>query len=164
MLIAAGGVGAVVTVRFSCSTRIAAPVEAVFDLARSIDAHLQSMAASGERAVAGRTSGLIEVGETVTWQATHFRLPFRLTSRIVEMDRPRWFVDEQVRGPFRRLRHEHAFRADGNATVMDDHVEFDAPLGPVGRVVERLVLARYMRRLIEERNRQHVAALEGAGS
>ena len=48
-------------------TFIAAPPERVFDLSRSIDLHRVSMARSREEAVAGRTSGLIGPGETVTY-------------------------------------------------------------------------------------------------
>ena len=42
-------------------------------------------------------------------------------------------------------------QAVDGATVMIDHLEFDAPLGPIGRVVERIVLGTYLRKLIEER-------------
>jgi hypothetical protein len=54
------------------ATSIAAPTERVFDLARSIDLHTERTAGTGERAVAGVTSGLIGLGEEVTWRARHF--------------------------------------------------------------------------------------------
>ena len=53
-------------------TDIRAPIERVFDLSLSIDMHKASMAGSGETAVAGVTSGLIGLGESVTWRARHF--------------------------------------------------------------------------------------------
>jgi ligand-binding SRPBCC domain-containing protein len=138
---------------FELRTEIAAPLQRVFDLSRSIDIHLDSMSQSRERAVAGVTSGLIGLGEQVTWRARHFGVPFTMTSKIVAMEPPDNFVDEQVRGPFRRFRHEHRFTHDGLVTVMVDLIEFASPLGPVGRAVDRLVLERYMARLISERNR-----------
>ena len=52
-------------------TDIDAPVPLVFDLARDLDLHARSMAHTGERAIAGRTSGLVEEGDTVTWRARH---------------------------------------------------------------------------------------------
>ncbi|WP_354004701.1 SRPBCC family protein [Ruania suaedae] len=63
------------------------------------------------------------------------------------------FTDEQVRGPFAWFTHVHRFesRPDGG-TRMIDQVAFAAPFGPLGRLAERLVLARYMRTLIETRN------------
>ncbi len=50
-------------------TEIDATVEVVFDLARSIDAHLGSMGKSHERAIAGVTTGLIGLGEQVDGRA-----------------------------------------------------------------------------------------------
>jgi ligand-binding SRPBCC domain-containing protein len=74
-----------------------------------------------------------------------------MTSRITELDRPHRFVDEQVRGPFRRFRHEHLFQRQEAHTLMIDRLDFDAPVGPLGRLVERVLLERYLRKLIEER-------------
>jgi ligand-binding SRPBCC domain-containing protein len=128
-------------------------VERCFELSLSVDAHRESMARSGERAVAGVTSGVMRQGDTVTWRARHFGLPFHLTSRISEYSEPTRFVDEQVKGPFAAWWHEHTFAAAGDGTVMVDRIEFRSPLGPLGRVVDRLVLRRYMTALIERRNR-----------
>nr|WP_217274890.1 SRPBCC family protein [Rathayibacter sp. VKM Ac-2835] len=127
------------------------PVAELFDRARSIDLHTESQAASEERAVGGVVSGTIGLGEEVTWRARHFGVPLRLTSRITAFDAPHSFTDEQTRGPFRSFRHEHRFEADGGGSVMTDRVSFRAPFGVLGRIAERLVLARYLRRLIEER-------------
>ncbi len=124
----------------------------LFDLSRSIDAHTSSMAKSRERAVAGTVTGLIGLGEEVTWRAWHFGVPIRMTSRITAMDAPRSFVDEQVHGPFRHFRHVHEFSPVEGGTVMTDRIEFSAPFGPLGRIVEKLVLTRYLRSLIETRN------------
>jgi ligand-binding SRPBCC domain-containing protein len=143
-------------------TEVAASLQVVFDLSRSIDAHLDSMSRSRERAVAGVTSGLIELGEQVTWRARHFGVPFTMTSEIVEMERPIHFVDEQIRGPFRRFRHEHHFESTEGGTLMVDLIDFSSPLGLIGRTVDRLVLQRYMTTLIVEHNMFLKARAEGA--
>ena len=67
------------------------------------------------------------------------------------MEAPDYFVDEQVNGPFKRFRHVHEFSEEPSGTVMVDRVEFEAPFEPLGRLVEKLVLARYLRNLIESR-------------
>jgi ligand-binding SRPBCC domain-containing protein len=144
-------------VYFECTTLTSTPRSELFDLARSIDVHKDSMARSREDAVAGVRSGLISLGEEVTWRAWHFGIPFRMTSRITQMEAPGYFVDEQIKGPFRRFRHVHEFSEDAEGTRMVDRIEFAAPFGPVGRVAEKLVLGRYLRRLIEARNR-HLTA------
>ncbi|ROP48105.1 MULTISPECIES: SRPBCC family protein [unclassified Rathayibacter] len=132
-------------------TRSERSVEDLFDRARSIDLHTESQAAAGERAVGGVVSGRIGLGEEVTWQARHFGVRLRLTSRITAFDAPHSFTDEQTRGPFRSFRHEHRFEPDGSGSVMTDRLTFRAPFGVLGRVAERLVLARHLRRLLEER-------------
>lgn len=146
------------TVIFECRTELATSMQESFDLARSIDLHIDSMAHSNERAIAGVTSGLIGQGEQVTWRARHFGIPFRMTSRISRMDVPHSFVDEQLRGPFRSFRHEHTFVEHDGRTAMFDHVAFSAPFGVLGRLAEKLVLARYLRRLIEQRNQFLIVA------
>lgn len=141
------------TVRFEHATVIAAPIEKVFELSLDIDAHAASMSDSNERAVAGVTSGRIGLGEEVTWCATHFRIPFTMTSRVTELEPPRRFVDEQVRGPFRMFHHEHLYSEEAGQTEMIDRIRFDAPLGIIGRIVERALLGRYLHTLIEQRGR-----------
>src|SRR4051794_14315537 len=98
------------------TTDIDAPIERVFDLARDLDLHAASMAHTGERAVAGRTTGRVEVGDTVTWRARHFGLWWSLTSRITAVEAPVRFEDVQERGPFAWFRHEHRLEAVGGGT------------------------------------------------
>jgi len=133
-------------------TPVKAPPSRCFDLARDIDLHQRSTAASRERVVGGVTSGLLGPGDEVTWEATHFGVRQRLTSRITEFEPPRRFVDEMVRGAFRRFRHEHQFVAMQGGTEMVDVFDYTSPLGPLGRVADRLFLRCYMTRLLRERN------------
>jgi hypothetical protein len=139
-------------VRFDAQVNMPVDAATAFDLSLSIDAHLESFEGSRERAVGGVTGGVIGLGEFVTWRARHFGITWTMTSVITEWDRPRRFVDEQRKGPFRSFRHEHRFEPIEHGTRLTDHVEFEAPFGMLGRAVERLVLARYMRRLIDVRN------------
>jgi ligand-binding SRPBCC domain-containing protein len=134
------------------TTLILAPPERCFDLSRSIDLHMASTHETGERAVAGVTSGLIGPGEDVTWSARHFGVRQKLTSRIITFDRPRHFRDSMVRGAFRRFDHDHFFTAKGDATEMRDVFDFESPLGPLGRIADALVLTRYLRGFLERRN------------
>lgn len=151
------------TVSFVCRTVSALPRERLFDLARSIEAHMDSQKGAGERAVGGVTSGLIGEGQEVTWQARHFGVPLRMTSRITALDFPNSFTDEQVRGPFKGFRHVHEFEATAAGSIMTDRVEFTAPFGILGRLVEDLILRRYLQRLITNRGR-FVAGLQDQGS
>ena len=132
-------------------TEIVAPAERCFDLARDIDFHTKSLAHTGERAVAGRTSGLIELGESVTWEGRHLGVRQWLTVAITAFDRPRYFRDEMTAGAFRSFAHDHRFEERDGVTVMTDEVTFRSAFGPVGWLVDRLYLAGYLRRLLEGR-------------
>ncbi|TWT74421.1 Polyketide cyclase / dehydrase and lipid transport [Posidoniimonas polymericola] len=136
----------------SLETTINAPRDRVFDLARSIDAHQDSAGNTKERAVGGVTTGLIGLNEEVTWEAVHFGLTQRLRGRITAFDYPSHFRDEMVEGAFRSLRHDHNFEEADGQTVMSDRFEFFAPFGMLGRIAEKLLLERYLRRFLVERN------------
>jgi ligand-binding SRPBCC domain-containing protein len=135
------------------TTFVAAPAQRVFDLARSIDLHRKSMAHTGEEAIAGTTSGLICLNETVTWKARHLRRMRVLKSKITAMDPPLSFTDEMVNGDFKSLRHEHHFKRIDNGTLLIDIFDYEAPYGSLGRLAERLFLTRYLKTLLETRNK-----------
>ncbi len=143
-------------------TLIAAPPEVCFDLSRDLDLHTRSMAHTRERAVGGLTSGLIGLDEEVTWEGRHFGVRQRFTSRITAFDRPRHFRDVMVKGAFAAFIHDHRFESEADGTRMIDEVSFAAPGGPFGRIVERLVLRGYLRRLLAARNAVIKAAAESA--
>lgn len=134
-------------------TIVYAPIERVFDLARSIDLHVASMSASDEKPVAGVMSGLIGMDETVTWEATHFGVRQRLTSKVTGLERPRFFRDSMVSGAFARFDHDHFFdQTNENETVLRDRFDYDSPLGILGNIADWLFLESYMTRMLEERN------------
>lgn len=133
------------------STRVAAPVERCFDLSRSVEAHLASLRDTGERVVDGVRAGLLGPGDSVTWRGRHFGVPWRLASRITAFDRPRHFRDSMVRGPFARFDHDHRFTPVPGGTLMEDVFDYDAPLGFLGDLAERLVLTRHLTRVLEAR-------------
>ena len=148
-------------IQIELTTTIAAPIQRCFDLSRSIDLHMASTDFTGERAIAGVTSGLIASGEEVTWSGRHFGFRITHTSRITAFESPTHFQDCMVRGMFRRFCHDHYFETYANTTLMKDLMEFEAPLGLLGKLVEKLVLARHMRRLLERRNRCIQQTAEG---
>ncbi len=136
-------------------TIVRAPIERCFDLARSVEVHLAGNLHSGEMAVAtaGVTSGLIAMGQRVTWRAKHFGIWHNLTSEITALERPAYFQDRMLRGPFRFMQHDHFFRRlPSGETEMKDAFCFAAPLPVLGILAEIVFLRRYMRALLQERN------------
>jgi len=145
---------------------IDASPERCFDAARDLDLHVLSMQHTGERAVAGKTTGLIGLHEEVTWRGRHFGVTSvtqHFTSRITAFDRPRHFRDEMQRGAFRSFVHDHFFAAENGGTKMTDVLVFSAPVGVLGLLAEKLVLKRYMERLLTNRAKVIRAAVGKTG-
>jgi len=133
-------------------TTINAPIDICFDLSRSIDLHTISTAATKEIAIEGITKGLINYNESVTWQATHFGIRQKLTSKITAYNRPFHFCDEQVKGAFKKIKHDHYFAEKDGVVVMTDIFLFESPLGFLGGLFNKLILTAYLRKFLTERN------------
>ena len=132
---------------------IEADIKVCFDLARNIDIHQESLKYSDEKAIAGKMSGLIELGEWVSWEAKHFGIVQHLTSKITEFEPPNYFVDEMVFGAFKSFRHEHIFKIENNQTLLIDKFYFESPYGVLGKLANVLFVKRYMEKLLKTRNK-----------
>jgi len=107
-------------------------------------------------------SGLLELGDEVTWRARHFGVTQTLSTRITVCEPPHHFQDVMLRGAFRRFTHDHYFDDAHRGTTMRDVFDFTAPLGPLGRLAEWLFLTAYMTRFLETRNRELKAVAESS--
>lgn len=68
------------------------------------------------------------------------------------MKTPYHFRDEQVKGAFKKIVHDHYFSEAKTSTIMKDRFYFQPPAGILGNLFSKLILTRYMRRFLEERN------------
>lgn len=132
---------------------IAAPAEVVFDLSRHIGLHKESMAGHKEEAVAGTRFGLIGKDETVTWRARHFFKERLMRVKITELKTGEMFIDEQVEGDFKMMKHEHYFKPCDNGTILIDLLHFETPYGILGKWFNALYLTGYMKKLLDQRNK-----------
>ena len=134
------------------TTEIKADIQICFDLSRSIDLHKLSTVKTQEEAIDGITEGLIRHGEFVTWEAIHFGIKQKLTSRITAFENPFHFRDEQEKGSFKFIKHDHYFEQDANYVLMRDIFEFDSPFGILGKIFNKLILTKYLTKFLVERN------------
>lgn len=127
-------------------TKIRAPIELCFDLARDVNAHSESAAFSNERVVPpGRTAGLLELGDLVAFEGRHFGIRQRFVARITVLNPPHRFDDEMVQGSFKWLRHSHEFWFNEGVTTMRDTLLWEPPLGIIGRLADQLFVRDHMR-------------------
>ncbi len=131
---------------------INAPKARCFDLVRSVDVHTRTARPISGKAVAGRVSGLPELGDWTTWSARFFGLRFRLTTEISTFDYPNGFSDTLRSGLFTHFGHVYTFEdIGGGQTRFTDTFSFQSPLGLLGAFVDRVVLRGRMKSVDEAR-------------
>lgn len=135
------------------TTKINASQKTVFDASRNIDIHQQSASESNEVAIAGVTSGLINLNETVTWRGKHFGFYLTHKSRITAMNFNNYFVDEMEKGKFKFFKHEHFFEEKNGVTIMKDKMQYETPGGILGELFDVLFLEKHLTRFLLERNK-----------
>src|SRR5688572_6304349 len=135
------------------TTLIDAQVQTCFDLARNIDVHQYSAAKTKEKAIDGRTSGLCEEGDVITWEAIHFGIKQKLKVKITRMEPFLYFEDEMVKGAFSSMKHRHIFEVHERGTKMSDEFMFKAPFGIFGSIIEKIFLTKYITAFLKKRNR-----------
>ncbi len=133
-------------------TEINADKKTVFDLSRNINLHQESMKDSDEITTAGKSSGLIELDETVTFKGKHFGFPLTHQSKITEMSFYDSFTDEMLQGHFKSFHHKHSFREQNGRTIMTDEVHYEVPFRILGKLFNRWMLKKYLTRLLRKRN------------
>ncbi len=135
------------------TTKIKATKQIVFDASRNIDVHQQSASKSKEKAIAGTTSGLINLNETVTWRGKHFGFYLTHKSRITTMNLHDYFVDEMERGKFKSFKHDHFFEEENGFTIMKDKLQYETPFGIFGELFDILFLEKHLLKFLLERNK-----------
>ena len=142
------------------ATEIHAPIGLCFDLCRDLEVHTRTVPHTRERLVGEKTSGLAELEDVLTFEATHLGVRQRLSSLITEFERPHLFADEALSGAFASLQHVHTFAEVPGGTLMRDALTWTSPLGVWGTVADWLFLKRYLLRFLAIRNRNLKAICE----
>jgi ligand-binding SRPBCC domain-containing protein len=106
----------------------------------------------------------VVVGSRVVLRVKQPPIPITWTWRIciAQLEIDRRIVDVAERSPFAYWRHEHRFAPlPGGGTKMSDHVTYALPLGPIGRLADRLMARRQLENIFAERHRKTKALFEG---
>ena len=145
------------------TTFIAAPQQRVFDLSRSVDLHKNSMQNYAEKIIDGTMSGLMKLDDTVTWKAKHFFKERILKVKLTQFQSPEYFADEQVKGDFKMMKHEHYFKPVENGTILIDQFSYEMPHKILGTLINKIYIKKYLSRLLAERNAAIKKAAESNG-
>ena len=143
---------------------IRAPPRRVFAFHELRDA-LQRLTPPWERARVVEHAPSLHVGERAVVETRLFGLQrVRWVAVHTAYDPPRMFEDVQVSGPFKKWRHRHLVEPHAQGALLRDEVEYEPPLGPLGRALAPLVIVPRLRRLFDYRHevtRQWCESVEG---
>ena len=94
----------------------------------------------------------VSPGTILEYRLRIYGVPVKWRTRIESVESPFRFIDVQEKGPYARWRHTHSFReVDSGHTEIRDQVEFAMPLGPLGEVAYRILVARSLRQIFDYR-------------
>lgn len=91
-------------------------------------------------------------GQVITYSVRPLLgIPLFWLTEITHVDKPRFFVDEQRKGPYSMWHHEHHFKPVEGGVEMTDLVHYEVPLGPLGTVAHNLFIKKELRKIFTYR-------------
>jgi ligand-binding SRPBCC domain-containing protein len=99
------------------------------------------------KGIQSRTYQGAEFHYTIRW----FALRIQWHTRITEYRLHEVFTDEQVKGPYVRWKHVHAFSQLPEGTLMQDAVSYRIPFGILGRITHHLVIKKQLQDIFSYR-------------
>jgi ligand-binding SRPBCC domain-containing protein len=79
-------------------------------------------------------------------------IPVRWIARHTVYDPPRSFEDVQERGLFRHWRHRHIITPHAEGATLRDEIEYEPPLGILGKLVEPFLIRPRLKKLFDYRH------------
>src|SRR5579875_2069151 len=133
------------------SILIHAPIDRVFALSTSVEIVQRELGM--HPAAGGRTSGLVEAGDTIRWRGMQLGFPNYHVSLIVPetWNPPHFFQDRMIAGRFKSFEHDHRLTETAEGTRLDDEVRFSMKLRWGGAVIGRTIVAPHIRGLLHRR-------------
>lgn len=83
-------------------------------------------------------------GAIIDYRIRLYGVPMKWRTVIEEYEPEHHFVDVQERGPYKTWRHLHTFRSVPGGTELGDVVEYELPLGPLGRIAHAALVRRQL--------------------
>lgn len=145
---------------FEKRTRIAAPPERVFAFHERSDALERLTPPFADARVIQKTPGL-QVGARVVLEMRIGPLKQRWIAEHTAYEEGRMFQDKQVSGPFAKWLHTHRMEPDGEGgSWLIDHVDYELPLGALGRLFGGAFVRMRLSQMFEFRHRVTKEACE----
>ena len=146
---------------FVATSRIPASAEAVFEWHEAPGAFEQLTPPWARVRVVSHEGGIRD-GARVSLLVGPAPFSLRWDLEHRDYQHGRSFTDVQRRGPFRYWNHRHLITPQGpDACVLEDTIEYELPLGYLGRLFGRPLVQRKLKRLFAYRHAVTRRAFEG---
>ncbi len=96
----------------------------------------------------------LEEGTLIDYRLRIKGVPARWRTRISRWSPPEEFMDSQLKGPYDLWDHVHRFETVGGGTLMTDEVVYRVPLGPIGHIVNEVVIKGDVRTIFDYRTKR----------
>ena len=93
----------------------------------------------------------LQAGTVIHYRLRLSGIPFKWKTLIESFEPGKRFTDVQAKGPYRRWHHTHEFFAVPEGTLVVDRVEYELPLGPLGRIAHALFVKRSLKKIFDYR-------------
>ena len=80
-----------------------------------------------------------------------FGIPLHWQTQIKKVEKPHFFIDVQLKGPYRLWEHTHTFTQTDRGVLMKDEVKYQLPFGPLGNVTHALLVRKKLAALFRYR-------------
>ncbi len=149
------------SVTFVATTRIPVSAEVLFDWHEAPRA-FEQLTPPSEPVRVLRHDGGIRDGARVSLLVGPWPFSFRWELEHRDYQHGRAFTDVQLSGPFRSWKHVHRMIPEGpHACVLEDTIDYELPLGALGKLIGRSIMQRKLTRLFAYR---HAVTLRGVQS
>jgi ligand-binding SRPBCC domain-containing protein len=94
----------------------------------------------------------MRAGALIDYEMRLYGVRVRWRTLIQRYEPNDFFVDVQMKGPYRSWRHRHEFKEVPGGTQMHDRVDYEMPYGILGSLVRRLFVQSSLDRIFDHRN------------
>lgn len=101
--------------------------------------------------ILGSTHEEVQLGTRIRYRLRVNGIPMGWESLIAEYEEGELFADQMLRGPYRRWYHQHRFREVEGGVEILDQVDYELPLGPLGRLAHWLLVRRQLDAIFSHR-------------
>tara|TARA_Y100001960_G_C14435771_1_gene710053 strand:- start:122 stop:601 length:480 start_codon:yes stop_codon:yes gene_type:complete len=89
----------------------------------------------------------LTAGTIIDYRLKLSGIPFHWQTCIDRFEPNTFFADTQRRGPYRHWYHEHHFSDVEGGTLIEDRVQYQLPLGPLGSLAHILFVKRSLHKI-----------------